>query len=121
MDVDFTVSYLRLRHRIELPPGANTAEQIDALRSADVIKAEDAQVLNDGGMFLRSVDHAIRLATGKPAQGLPEHVGQAEFVETLVRKWGLLGAGGSEQSLAKRLREVQQQVRYVYRRLVGSE
>ena len=120
-DVDFTVSYLRLRHRIELPPGANTAEQIDALRSADVIKAEDAQVLNDGGMFLRSVDHAIRLATGKPAQGLPEHVGQAEFVETLVRKWGLLGAGGSEQSLAKRLREVQQQVRYVYRRLVGSE
>ena len=80
--------------------------------------------MSEGAAFLRAVDHAIRLVTGKPAQGLPEHVGEAECVESLVRKWGLLGqpgAAGREESLARRLREVQQQVRYVYRRLVGSE
>jgi hypothetical protein len=45
-------------------------------------------------------------------------------VENLVRKWGLLKVSereGREETLPKRLRDVQQQVRYVYRRLVGSE
>jgi glutamate-ammonia-ligase adenylyltransferase len=120
-DLDFTVGYLRLRHRIETPPGSNSAEQIHALRTAGVINADDARILNEGAVFLRSVDHAIRLATGKPAQGLPEHVGHAEFVENLLRKWGLLAESDAGQSLAKRLRQVQQDVRYVYRRLIGSE
>ena len=123
-DIDFCVSYMRLRHGLDLPFGANILEQIAGLRSAGVIQAEDAQAMSEGAAFLRAVDHAIRLVTGKPAQGLPEHVGEAECVESLVRKWGLLGQPGSErgeESLARRLREVQQQVRYVYRRLVGSE
>jgi [glutamine synthetase] adenylyltransferase / [glutamine synthetase]-adenylyl-L-tyrosine phosphorylase len=123
-DIDFCVSYLRLRHNLALPLGANLVEQIAALHPAGLMSAEDAQALSAGGVFLRSVDHAIRLVTGKPAQGLPEHVGQAECVENLVRKWGLLKVSereGREETLPKRLRDVQQQVRYVYRRLVGSE
>jgi len=49
---------------------------------------------------------------------LPEHVGHAEAVESLVRRWGLVQG---EETLAKRLRETQQEVRYTYRRLVGAE
>ncbi len=117
-DVDFAVSYLRLRHRVAVPPGANMAEQIVALRSAGLITGEDARTLTEGASFLRSVDHAIRLVTGKAALGLPEHVGQAEAVEKLMRRWGLVAG---EEALPQRLHATQQQVRYVYRRLVGSE
>ncbi len=117
-DVDFAVSYLRLCHRIALPPGANIVDQIAALRSAELVSDEDSGALAEGAACLRSVDHAIRLVTGKIASGLPEHVGQAEAVENLARRWGLVAGG---ESLAQRLRATQQQVRYVYRRLVGSE
>ena len=115
-DIDFAVSYLRLRHRMTLPAGANMAQQIAALDSAGLLGAEDAQVLSDGAAFLRSVDHAIRLVTGKAADGLPEHVGHAEAVESLARHWGLIPGG---ESLATRLREIQEQVRNTYRRLLG--
>jgi [glutamine synthetase] adenylyltransferase / [glutamine synthetase]-adenylyl-L-tyrosine phosphorylase len=117
-DVDFCVSYLRLRHRIEMPAGANVAEQVEALRRAGLVTEEDARALADGATFLRSVDHAARLVTGKAPLGLPEHVGHAEAVESLVRRWGLVRG---EETLAKRLRETQQEVRYTYRRLVGAE
>jgi glutamate-ammonia-ligase adenylyltransferase len=124
-DVDFCVSYLRLRHHtagstdaINLPPGANIAEQIAALRAAGLMSGPDARALTAGAAVLRNVDHAVRLVTGRPADGLPEHVGQAESVESLTRRWGLLADG---QTLVARLRETQEQVRTVYRRLVGSE
>ena len=117
-DVDFAVSYLRLRHRVELPAGINVAEQIAALRARELISAEDARTLTEGAALLRSVDHAIRLVTGKRADGLPEHVGHAEAVENLTCRWKLIESG---ESLADRLRETQQEVRYVYRRLVGLE
>jgi len=117
-DVDFSVSYLRLRHGIQLPPGTNMSRQIAALESAGALSQQDAQSLRDGAAFLRSVDHAVRLVTGKPAEGLPTHVGHREAVETLVHRWGLVSPS---TTLAQRLWEVQQEVRYVYRRMLGSE
>jgi glutamate-ammonia-ligase adenylyltransferase len=117
-DIDFAVSCLRLRNRIELPPGTNTPGQIAALRSAGLLSEDDASVLAGGAAFLRSVDHAVRLATGKSADGLPEHVGHAEAIENLAHRWGLIGPG---EMLAQRLRKTQQRVRYVYRRLIGAE
>ena len=71
-DVDFAVSYTRLRQRIVASPGANMAEQIAALRAAEAISAEDAAALTEGAGFLRSVDHILRLVTGKAPTGLPE-------------------------------------------------
>jgi glutamate-ammonia-ligase adenylyltransferase len=117
-DIDFAVSCLRLRPRVTLPAGANQAQQIAALRSAGLMGEEDAETLTRGAAFLRSVDHAIRLVTGKAAVGLPEHVGHADAVARLARRWGLTS---DDESLPQRLRKTQQEVRDVYRRLVGSE
>ena len=117
-DVDFAVSYARLRGRVAARAGANMAEQIAALRTADAISAEDAAALSDGAGFLRSVDHIIRLVTGKAPNGLPENAGHAETVESVARGWNLIAEG---QTLAPKLHETQQHLRYVYRRLVGSE
>jgi len=117
-DIDFAVSLLRLRGRVAVHPGANMAEQIAALRAAGLLNIEDRNVLSGGANFLRSVDHAIRLVTGKAAQGLPDRAGHAEVVENLARRWGLIA--GSE-TLAQSLQETRQRVRDVYRRLVGVE
>jgi glutamate-ammonia-ligase adenylyltransferase len=117
-DVDFAVSYSRLRNRVATLPGSNMPEQVAALSAAGCISEEDAGALTVGAGFLRSVDHIIRLVTGKPPDGLPEHVGHAEAVEGVARRWKLIS---EQQTLAQQLRETQQQVRYVYRRLVGSE
>ena len=94
------------------------AEQIVALRAAQAISAEDATALTEGAGFLRSVDHIIRLVTGKAPNGLPENGAQAETAESVARGWNLIPEG---QTLAGRLHETQQHLRYVYRRLVGSE
>ncbi len=72
----------------------------------------------EGASFLRSVDHILRLVTGKAPAGLPEGGTQAETAESVAQTWNLISPG---QTLAARLHETQQQLRYVYRRLVGSE
>jgi glutamate-ammonia-ligase adenylyltransferase len=116
-DIDFAVSLLRLRGRIAAHPGANMAEQIATLRSAGLMSDEDSNVLSAGANFLRAVDHAIRLVTGKPAEGLPDRAGHAEAVENLARRWGLIS--GSE-TLASSLLETRRRVREVYGRLVEA-
>jgi glutamate-ammonia-ligase adenylyltransferase len=117
-DVEFAVAYSRLQGRVKALPGANMAEQIAALQIAEVISPDDASVLTEGAGFLRSVDHAMRLVTGKAPNGLIETGASAEMTTSVARRWNLIADG---QTLAARLHETQQQVRYVYRRLVGSE
>ena len=117
-DVDFAVSYTRLRRRVDAMPGANMAEQIAGLRAAQAISSEDAATLSEGAGFLRSVDHILRLVAGKPPNGLPENDAHLETAESVARTWNLIPEG---QSLAVQLQDTQQRLRYVYRRLVGSE
>jgi glutamate-ammonia-ligase adenylyltransferase len=117
-DVDFALSYLRLRHRVEISPPANTTQQLGRLNSAGILGQADAATLMRGAEFLRAIDHAVRLVTGRPASGLPEQAGPAEAVQNLARIWGLVQ--GSDP-VAGRLREVQQEIRSVYRRVVGED
>ena len=117
-DVDFSISYTRLRNQVMALPGANTPEQISALRAAEAISCEDAATLEAGASFLRSADHIMRLVMGKVPNGLPENAAHAETAESVAQRWNLIGAG---ETLAGKLHDTQQRLRYVYRRLVGSE
>ncbi len=117
-DVDFAVSYTRLSRRVMVRPGSNMAEQVEALRTAEAISATDADALAQGAGFLRSVDHILRLVTGKAPNGLPESGAHAETAESVARRWNLID---EDQTLAAKLQETQQHLRYVYRRLVDSE
>jgi glutamate-ammonia-ligase adenylyltransferase len=117
-DVDFAVSYMRLRCRAAVPAGANMAEQIAALQAAKALSPEDAANLTKGAGFLRSVDHILRLVTGKALNSLQANGAHAEAAESLARRWNLTAEG---QSLAAKLRETQEQLRHVYGRLVGPE
>lgn len=120
-DIDYTLAYLHLRGRAGLASGLNTLEQIRAVQAKGLLGEDDAALLIKGASFLRAVDHAIRLVTGKSPRGLPEHTGYLAMVEDLMRQWGWLEPGEEIEPLAGRLRHVQQEVRYVYRRIVGSE
>ncbi|HET7840277.1 MAG TPA: hypothetical protein VFM21_01660, partial [Terriglobia bacterium] len=115
-DVDFVVSLLRLRERIPLDPGTSMRSQVEALRSGGLLGADDARAFSEGMEFLRALDHAVRLATGKPMTGFPEHVGHAEAVEKIAARWGLIEEG---ESVTERLYEHQQKVRHVYRKVFG--
>jgi len=114
-DIDFAALLLRLRGRIATHPGANVAEQIAALRSAGLMSGEDADLLSGGANFLRSVDHATRLVTGKAIEGLPDRAGYAEAVEHLARRWGLIEG---PDTLTQGLEQTRRRVREVYHRLV---
>ncbi|HKS95600.1 MAG TPA: hypothetical protein VJV74_05635, partial [Terriglobia bacterium] len=47
-DVDYTLACLQLRNRAPVPPGSNTLERIDTLRSAGLLEDEDARMLASG-------------------------------------------------------------------------
>jgi [glutamine synthetase] adenylyltransferase / [glutamine synthetase]-adenylyl-L-tyrosine phosphorylase len=117
-DVDFLVSLLRLRARLELNPGVSMRGQIEALRDAGSLDEATAGELIEGAAFLRSVDHAVRLVTGKAMVGFPEHVGHAEAVENLARRWGLVADG---RPLTEAIYEQQQKIRRVYRKTFGPD
>lgn len=116
-DVDFAVSYLRLRHRLGALPGSNMVEQLEILSAAGVMTESDARTLAGGATFLRAVDHAVRLVTGRASRGWRDRPGQAEGVEHLLRLWRFASHG---QSLLEQLQDVQQQVREVFNRVLGA-
>jgi glutamate-ammonia-ligase adenylyltransferase len=120
-DVDYAVSYVRLKHQVHIEPGHSLAGQARMLAGNNLLGHEDAQAFLEGVCFLRSFDHAARLVTGRSAEGLPTHAGHAEMVEQILRRWGLIEGGGSSASLAALLRHTQSSVRGVYRRVVGAE
>ncbi|HUI41425.1 MAG TPA: putative nucleotidyltransferase substrate binding domain-containing protein [Terriglobia bacterium] len=119
-DVDFAVSYLRLRHRLTLPAGSNMFEQIGALAAAGRIGESDADTLVEGAAFLRALDHAMRLVTGKRLRGLPERPGPAQAIERLLRLWAVPANGELDDPVPAQLARVQQQVRGVFNRVLGS-
>lgn len=120
-DVDYIVSYLRLRHRIALPAGSNMPEQIAALEAAGILSKADAETLAAGAAFVRALDHAVRLVTGRIMRELPGRPGQAEAVELLLRSWGLITGDDRIDPVHDELTRTQQRVREVYNRLLGSE
>jgi hypothetical protein len=116
--VDFALSYLRIRHRLHAPVGSNMRDQIGALAAAGALPEADSRGLLAGAGFLRAFEHAVRLVTGRASRGWHDRPGQAEGVAHLLRHWRLLGL----HSLPlKHLESVQEQIREIYRRILGPE
>ena len=120
-DVDYTVSYLRLRHRVRSPAGSNMPQQIKALETARLLNKADAETLAAGAAFVRALDHAVRLVTGRVTRALPARPGDAEAIEVLLRRWGLLAGEGRMDAVREQLTQTQQQLREVYNRLLDRE
>jgi len=101
-----------------LPPGANLSDQIEALTSAGCLPQDDGQALLDGITYLRALDHAVRLVTGRASRAWRDRPGQAEGVAQLLRRWRLLGPHSAPLAHLDDIRKV---VREVFNRHLGSD
>ena len=117
-DVDFVISYLRIRHQVELPPGSNMRHQTEALAKAGILVESDASALVEGATYLRGLDHAVRLVTGRASRGWRDRPGQAEGVAHLLRQWRLLGPHTPPLT---HLEKVQQQMREIFNRVLAPQ
>lgn len=108
-DVDFVAKYLAVRTSKGVQT-ANIRERLEWLVSQDVLDAELGRELAGIGELIRTIEHAIRLATGRSRATLPvgEHARHA--TEALVRAFtGSDLPGGLEPELRRamaRAREI---------------
>jgi glutamate-ammonia-ligase adenylyltransferase len=114
-DIDFIASYVILREA-NLASG-NTLERLAALRHARFLETAEFENLREATLLYRTVDHAIRLVTGRARPELPvaEHARQA--TEKMVGR--ILGTD-TGRDLQSKLRETQEQVRPLFTKMVGA-
>jgi glutamate-ammonia-ligase adenylyltransferase len=114
-DVDFITSFLMLREA-RLVSG-NTLERLEALRQAGLLEAADFEELHAAALLYRTVDHAIRLVTGRARPELPAAVHARKAVEGMVSRMLDRPVDGSLQS---ELSAMQQRVRRVFIRIIHA-
>jgi glutamate-ammonia-ligase adenylyltransferase len=68
-DIDYIVGMVQIQ--LARPIAANFSERIKAACDSKVLDRNHAEVLERNACFLRSVEHAIRLATGNAGKWLP--------------------------------------------------
>jgi glutamate-ammonia-ligase adenylyltransferase len=97
VDIEFVVQMLQLRHAQEfneiLVPG--TLDAIAALRTVDMLSEQDATVLHESYIFLRSVESGLRLMNTSARHDLP---GDPLELKKLAF---LLGTAGPEELVDK--------------------
>jgi len=113
-DIDYLTAFLFISHRLA-PPGGHILRQIAALESAGALASARAQTLRSAALLYRSVDHAIRLVTGHPAERVPE-LPLARRVARLLADWQIPQA----DSLARAIDEAREQVRALYKQIFAA-
>jgi glutamate-ammonia-ligase adenylyltransferase len=105
-DIDFLISYLLIKQGIHTAEG-NTRHRLQKLGHAAVLKQADLQTLLDAVDLFRTVEHAIRLATGRPGKWLPVSEQARCSVEQLTRHMLNVDPGvGIESHLIETCRHV---------------
>lgn len=113
-DIDFIVSYLLVRHGVEATRG-NIRERLYSLAERKLLSDGDCATLDAAAELLRTVEHVIRLVTGRARKSLPVAEHAREVSERLMAK--ILGrefAGG----LGRELAQTFEQVRPAYERIL---
>ncbi len=118
-DVEFVVQYLQLVHGGGKPfvRSRNTLEALPRLTAAGVLPPEEARVLREGYVFLRTIEHHLQLMDGRQTHLLPRG---AEALGELARRLGFGGDRAGERFRARH-REHRTAVRAIYLRHLGSE
>ncbi|MBI3670974.1 MAG: hypothetical protein HY237_14485 [Acidobacteria bacterium] len=114
-DVDYILAFLFLTRGLprSLGPGSHVLRQIAALESASALTTAQAQILRPAALLYRCLDHALRLATGRPASRLPEPA-LAQRVRRLLERWNLPLPEGLEAAVENARR----QTRALYEQIV---
>ena len=110
-DVDYLAGALQARSQLWM--SGNLHERLHLLHERGLLQAGDYQQLSDGVLFLRTLEHVVRLVTGRARKWMPV----AEHPRRAVQKvlWRVLKADDSFDP-EMRLAEVLRQTREVYLR-----
>lgn len=108
-DVDYVAGSLQARRRLWL--AGNLRDRLQLLHDHGVLGDDEHQRLAASAHFLRSVEHAVRLVTGRPRKWLPVAEHPRRAVQKLL--WRVMGANDSLDP-EMQLREVLRQTREIY-------
>jgi len=114
-DLDYLAGWLQARHRLWL--AGNLAERLHSLCERGLLPQPEYQRLLDAARFLRTLEHVIRLVTGRARKWLPVAEHPRRAVQKLL--WRMLGAEDSFDP-EMRLPEVMRQTREIYLRYLRA-
>jgi glutamine synthetase adenylyltransferase len=113
-DVEYILAFLFLTGDLPRTESrGHVLRQIAQLESAGALTTTQAQTLRAAAVLYRSLDHAIRLVTGRPANRLPEPA-LAERARRLLELWKIPLA----DSLEAAVENMRRQTRALYEQIV---
>ncbi len=116
-DVDFIVSYLLLGYSVNDVQG-NTRMRLHALAARALLSDDDCATLDAAAELLRTVEHVVRLVTGRARKSLPVGDHPRRVTELAVSK--ILGRTFRD-GLSAELERTYRLVRPLYERVLGVE
>jgi len=108
-DLDYLAGSLQARHQLWL--AGNLAERLQLLLDHRLLAEEEYQSLAEGARFLRTVEHVIRLVSGRARKWIPLAEHPRRGVQKLL--WRMLGAEDSFDP-EMQLSDVMRQTRNIY-------
>jgi glutamate-ammonia-ligase adenylyltransferase len=128
VDIEFLTQMLQLTHgyRIAAVRQRGTLTALKALEAANILKAREYQLLADGYLFLRQLDHRLRLERDQSIDAFVAEPGRVDGVAKSLgyRNSGNAGSKRVGQSGRKLLRDYQQRrekIRKCYERYFLAE
>jgi glutamate-ammonia-ligase adenylyltransferase len=113
-DVYFITRYLQLRDRVNFPTERGTTELIEHLGKIGSLDREAAARLFDGYIFLRRLDHWIRLLVDRPAALLPTSPTSLGDIASAMKS-------GSIDELERDYADATSAIRAVYEQVFASD
>ena len=108
-DLDYLVGSLQARHQLWL--AGNLIERLRLLRDRRLLAEDEYQPLAEGARFLRTVEHVVRLVSGRARKWIPLAEHPRRGVQKLL--WRMLGAEDSFDP-EMRLADVMRETRNIY-------
>ncbi len=116
-DIDFILTYLRLQAAQIFFPSLTTPERLRVVEWMGQLRPEQAQVLREAAVFLRALEHALRVSAGRSDSELPASGPQAESFARLAERW--LPQALRARPIPETLEAVTRNVRRVFQEVFG--
>ena len=110
-DLDYLAGMLQIQHQAFL--AANLVSRLQLLRRRQALSEDEYCALEESAIFLRTLEHLVRLVTGRARKWFPSAEHPHRSVQKLL--WRMLGADDSFDP-EMRLAELMQQNRDIYLR-----